>query len=82
MSEMVEKVAMTLCHYPAGPGDTNSCCPNEMGQKRCQRQARAAIEAMREPTEAMVECIPGGRIDDQRPVVRKHWAMMIDEALK
>ncbi len=39
------------CHYPNGPSDANSCCPEPMGQKRCQRPAPsgrdpATIEAL------------------------------------
>lgn len=50
---MADKISTVLCSYPMGPGDTNSCCADEMGQKRCQRQARAVLEAMAEPTFGM-----------------------------
>ncbi len=46
--EQVERrVATALCAYQTtGPSDTNSCCPQPMGEKRCQVSARAAVAAM------------------------------------
>lgn len=47
MSEMVERVARAICQPPVGDysGDWRDFIP----------EARAAIEAMREPTEGMLE---------------------------
>lgn len=42
--EMVEAAANAICHY-GRPSDLNSCCAEPMGQKRCQRHARASLEA-------------------------------------
>jgi len=53
MSEMIERIAKAICHYPTGPSDINSCCQGEMGQKNCQIKARYAVKSMREPTDDM-----------------------------
>lgn len=75
--EMVERVARAICQ---------SECDNRLGPGKCKgcsqvwreswiiNQARAAIEAMREPTEAMASEI--GRHDTV-----SIWKAMIDAAL-
>ncbi len=63
MNEMVERVARALWVGEAGP--------NEMAF--CRKKARAAIEAMREPTDAMItamrdisyDLVEQGRIWDE-----------------
>jgi hypothetical protein len=61
---MVERVAGLLCEWGCGTSD------------ECERIARAAIEAMREPAEAMVDIAPmDGR------TARVTWRAMIDAAL-
>jgi len=47
---------------------------------RCCYAAQAAIAAMREPTEAMVEACDGMTGDAASPY--EHWMRMIDAALK
>lgn len=73
MSEMVERVMKALQLYGTG---------NDY------QMARAAIKAMRKPTERMVwaatastsgDGTPDGDYDED---VRCHWHAMIDEALK
>ena len=47
MSEtMRERCAREICSYPSGPSDFNSCCPEPMGQKRCQRQVDAILDTL------------------------------------
>lgn len=73
--DMIERVARAI----AGKLDDNTPW-KECGQgfrETCILLARAAIEALREPTEAMLEEGPG------EPYMEKHvWALMIDAALK
>jgi len=47
---------------------------------RVERAARAAIEAMREPTQAMLDATGEVGVPDR--VYREYWQAMIDEALK
>lgn len=80
MSEMVERVAKALCRQ-CGIEDG---CSSEQADRAANSDmylnfcaaARAAIEAMREPTEDMLwhlkECAS----------LREEWYAMIDEALK
>lgn len=75
MSEMVERVGLAL--YVAGKWIDEDATLIQ----RCERLARAAIEAMREPTEAMIlEAYSDDAIGcgDAKAV----WQHMIDEALK
>lgn len=79
MSEMVERVARTLCTFA---GD----CPDDIVRgdvllwTRYEGEARVAIAAMRQPTEAMInlgwQLIRGNLRPDE---IYPH---MIDEALK
>ncbi len=68
MSEMVERVAKAI----ANNSNLYGCDPKNI--------ARAAIEAMREPTEAMEKAVSGDEHIDQDP--RYYWPLMIDAALK
>jgi hypothetical protein len=75
MSEMIERVARALCSLdwgslPEGGGPVFEIY---------FRQARAAIEAMREPTEGMVLAAIRADADDM-PFAQ--WRAMIDEVLK
>lgn len=77
MSQMVERAATALFETAGG----------DLSQSECNVLARAAIEAMREPTEGMfiagVACLaefadyPDG--DMSFPIL---WGHVIDEALK
>lgn len=78
MTGMVERVARAIAGVPDGHLD-----------ERWLRKARAAIEAMREPTTGM--CAAGGdmiwaRINNDQNGCTSHailsWRAMIDEALK
>jgi hypothetical protein len=85
MSEMVERVAKALSIVD---GNHPDACSNDEEEipawKLYVKDARAAIEAMREPTEAMLnEAV--GALDSHN--VGSHeanivWQAMIDEALK
>lgn len=63
--------------------------PGEIGQKARvvvdagYAQARAAIAAMREPTEAIIDAVfkIEGETDDEREPARVQWREMIDAAL-
>ena len=72
MDSMVERVARAICRHEGDEEDW----PCWFGE------ARAAIEAMREPTEAMVDAFVwyghGKTIGD---VARIGWQSMIDAAL-
>lgn len=73
MSEMVERVAQAIC------GDDNPANILEIHRHR----ARAAIAAMREPTEGMVEAGQNSGVIYDAGLVPHHvWQAMIDEALK
>lgn len=77
MSEMVERVARVLC---ARNGEPESCL------KFYRDDARAAIEAMREPTAAMVDASDIGdeefNVTNSAVCTIEFWRTMIDEALK
>lgn len=75
---MVEKVARHIFSANTGTDYYGVYHPAfEHEQSHWETLARAAIEALREPTEAMLEEGPG------EPYMEKHvWARMIDAALK
>ena len=81
-NEMVERVARAICREDASVvpslGDmhlhVNNCW------RYFVRQARAAIEAMREPTEAL-QAAGAHRRENRKPVA-DIWRAMIDEALR
>ncbi len=85
MSEMIERVAMVIkgelgkalnaTPLPGDPHDHNDWSATG-GSVNLEDIARAAISAMREPTEAMVGQWPYDRGN------RMTWRAMIDEALK
>lgn len=80
MSEMVERVAIVLSERDIYHGWHNV---PDATKELYRDQARGAIEAMREPTEAMICAAENGV-----PMYRgtrtflKAWNDMIDEALK
>lgn len=74
MSEMIERVAKAIC-CPNGCLATLDCSiPN----KRDMEKAKAAIEAMREPTEAMLDA---GAYDLDM-TLEQQLERMIEAALK
>lgn len=84
MNEMIERVAIAMCKNGGPAGNHGGYCTLCAETKRCvgngyRRQARVAIEAMREPTDAMKAVIvPAGT---EFPM-RAYWQAMIAEALK
>lgn len=72
MSEMVERVARAMMYADWGSDRTP---PPDVSIKNYYAMARAAIEAMREPTAGMVEATEGW--DSHRVA----WQLMIDAAL-
>ena len=84
MSEMVERVARAMCaaaeddwdwsvFYIVDANDTA-----ETGREVYRDMARATIEAMREPTDAMLLADPRREMD----LSEESWEAMIDAALK
>jgi hypothetical protein len=83
MSEMVERVALAIYVAEIGGPEGWNHPRVEAGKERWFAKARAAIEAMREPTETMVnegadELRAGDRSRSTPPHV---WRAMIDGAL-
>lgn len=84
---MIERVARVLAEKDGVHPDwsaTGMGMPgpedNEPGWKLYEEEARAAIEAMREPTDAMV--VAGRDETDWEPKARAVWSSMIDAALE
>lgn len=75
MSEMVERVAQELRNAAGMAVDG----PYNLSKADSEYLARAAIEAMREPTEAMIEEGSGER--DEWPGCKIVWSCMLDAAL-
>ena len=89
MSEIIERVAKAMCKTQFGDievhgegrccqtGGIDGCCVVEL-----MGEARAAIEAMREPTRAMLHAstMQAPTWDDE--VSLRKWQVMIDEAVK
>lgn len=74
---MIERVARAICK------EGSHCCQNE-GRPTCwasgyEDAARAAIEAMRVPTPAMIEA---GRWAAEEGGAETIWSAMIDAALR
>lgn len=85
MSEMVERVAKAL-GATLIPGSATVTAEYVVSAELIGRFARAAIEAMREPTEAMVKASQSlwtheGPYHSEAPG-EEQWPAMIDEALK
>ena len=84
MSEMVERVAKALYIAEIGPAigpfDWDIDEAGEVAARNYRKMARAAIEAMREPTEAMVRA--GGDVTESDAIAIATWHAMIDEAIR
>ncbi len=78
MSEMVERVARAMCMADGEIPDFPSHTTNEPFWTYYCDMARVAIEAMREPTEAMRAAGYIVTVDDETDV----WQTMIDASLK
>lgn len=70
MSEMVERVEQAIAD-----------ALKEYRAPILRQAARAAIAAMREPSETMIAAVPAGHVDEQREILKKNWASMINAAL-
>lgn len=77
MNAMVEKVARAI--YTSQWGEAQSWGVNFTETENCRSRARAAIEAMREPTEAM---IASGEPISGESTVKTIYGLMIDAALR
>jgi hypothetical protein len=91
MSEMIERVAKAICKSRSCEGFM--CCQNpaQMGRKGCpvkaggyNEAARAAIEAMREPTQAMLDVgtDDAGWGDCEESEISYRWNAMVSAALQ
>lgn len=86
MSEMVERVARALFAHEQGSDEGwNGPLLAERGRDMWRKQARAAINAMREPTAGMMHVGSGFVYESwgHGPTIAKEaWQAVIDEALK
>jgi hypothetical protein len=78
MSEMVEKVAKAMHRVDALIQPSWESLEGE--QEDYREYARAAIAAMREPTEAMIRAMCGSDVLAEN--AKRDWQSAIDEALK
>lgn len=79
MATMIERVARAIYAAMAAPSEPYWGCLDEGTKHGAKSIARAAIAAMREPTETMVAA--GLRLDPDG-YVKGNWYFMIDAALK
>ena len=82
-SEIIERVARAIYEGRNGPGCRAWGSQPASHQEPYLKDARAAIEAMREPTEAMLDA---GKwvsplYDDPTPAAVEYWETMIEAAL-
>ena len=80
MSEMVEKVAKAMHSVDALIQPSWESLEGE--QEDYREYARAAIAAMREPTEAMIEAAQWNTTRGKVPTFKDQWQAAIDEALE
>ena len=84
--EMVERVARILCqqtvlrNFPTATAD-QIAFHFDLAPAACRENARAAIEAMREPTEAMIDAIWNSLGDESASSARDTYQAAIDAAL-
>ena len=87
-NEMIERVAVAICLNVEcySPALKNTVCPLLCDE--CLQQARAAVEAMRKPTEDMVEAGVAAWLKEDTPTLGNEAVItmihhaVIDEALK
>ncbi|MBN9034971.1 MAG: hypothetical protein J0H53_02785 [Rhizobiales bacterium] len=80
-NEMVERVARRLAagrYAHVGGADAETLVKGKPNWMSCVDDARTAIEAMREPTDAMVDAAYGR---ERTGTERGNWRAMIDAAL-
>jgi hypothetical protein len=75
---VIERVARAICLAGVIPDDIRTECDSICGM--CRDEARAAIAAMREPTEAMLGTAFHGHMESDE--ARDIYQAMIDEALR
>ena len=83
-NEMIDRVARVLFpayYYEDGSKELEHP-GNEFGRIVAEHSARAAIAAMREPTDAMVMAITPLHSPALNERVKEDWRTMIDAALK
>lgn len=83
MSDIVERVAEAIAL--SGNGGTWDDWYNEDQKEFHRKRARAAIHALREPTEAMIEAEPDGDGEwdktNSAACAKAFWQAMVDAAL-
>lgn len=83
MTGMVEKLARALAQADGfHPEAVSNDCDSQPAWKLYVSQSRAALEAMREPTEEMVKYAEEHSRDPAYSHDRTDWQAMIDAALK
>lgn len=82
MSEMVERVAKAIALAGNGGDWDDRTFYQDEHKEFHRKRARAAIEAMREPTDAMVSYVVTWGPDGLGDGCREVWSDMINEALK
>ena len=82
MSEMIERVAIAIHNYRPKHKTLHwsNCVDSYKSELRLQ--AKSAIEAMREPTQNMVDRGETAFFDSGTFEVEDGWKRMIDDALK
>jgi hypothetical protein len=84
MSEMIERLARAL-HGCVTQQGTDRLPWEQLSRplkEECLFLARAAVEAMREPINQMIEAADGEYRDDDRRALVGEWQTMIDVALR
>ncbi len=81
MSDMVERVARAIC-CPTGCVADHFDDPKVCDYWRCESAARAAIEALRTPTPAMLHMLRTLDRPDARNYGITLWNALIDRALE
>lgn len=81
VSEMVERVAAAMAVCGQSHTSWDQCADNFKDEMR--RKARAAIEAMREPTPEIIEALERLLdIQGHSHTPKESWALLVDEALR
>lgn len=81
MSAMLDRVARAICDAVGEPGIDCTCEPGTCLAPSARRVARAAVTAMREADEVMLEACFNPETGWRRPAGGKVWRAMIEAAL-